>query len=129
MCNSNILLIEIECKHCKTQFYMCRSCYNGHEYCSSECRLESNVQAHRKSQSKYRKSDKGRKKNRISEQNRRRIGKKEENKKTMADRTTNPPIVRVIKYPIMKNKEPRCSFCGALGKVVDVFPTRYRQNI
>ncbi len=124
MCNSYVLLIEIECKHCKTHFYMCRGCYRGHVYCSSKCRLKAYAIAHRESQSNYRTSDEGREKNRISEQNRRRIGRNQENKKTMADETTNPPSLRVIQYPKMQNTEPRCSFCGVFGIIVDAFPPR-----
>jgi hypothetical protein len=45
-------------------------------------------------------------------------------KKTMADESTNTPLWRVILYPIVQNTIPRCSFCGAYGKMVDVFPPR-----
>ncbi len=114
MCNSYVLLIEIQCKHCKTHFYMCRGCYHGHVYCSSKCRLKANIIAHRKSQSNYRTSGERREKNRISEQNRRRIGGNQENKKTMAVETTNPPFHRAIQYPKMQNTMPRCCNCGAI---------------
>ncbi len=100
---------------------MCRGCYRGHVYCSSKCRIEAYVIAHRKSQSNYCTSDEGREKNRISEQNRRRIDKIKE---TMADETTNPPSHRVIQYPKMQNTMPRCSFCGVFGIIVDAFPPR-----
>ncbi len=124
MCNSSVLLIEIECKHCTTHFYICRACYSGQVYCSGKCRNEAYAEAHRKSQSNYRKSYKGRKKNRINAQNRRRIDKNKKNKKTVADESAFPPSFRVILYPILSNTMPRCSFCGAFGKVVDAFPPR-----
>jgi hypothetical protein len=31
MC-SDVLLIELECKHCKLRFNICRKCYRGHVY-------------------------------------------------------------------------------------------------
>ena len=124
MCISNVLLVEIECKHCKTHFFICRACYRGHVYCSSKCRERAYTQAHRRSQSNYRTSETGREKNRINEQNRRRVGKNQDKKKTMADDSTFSPPLRVIQYPIAIDTIPRCSFCGAYGKIVDVFPPR-----
>ena len=59
MCDE-LLLIELECKHCELRFNICRKCYCGHVYCSSSCRREAQVKAHRKAQSRYRTSDKGR---------------------------------------------------------------------
>ena len=59
MC-SDVLLIELECKHCKLRFNICRKCYRGHVYCSSSCRRQAQLKARRKVQSRYRTSDKGR---------------------------------------------------------------------
>lgn len=86
MC-SDVLLIELECSHCKLRFYICRKCYRGHAYCSSRCRREAQLKAHRKAQSQYRTSDKGREAHSHNEKMRR-MGK---TKKTMADTSTNPP--------------------------------------
>ncbi len=122
MCNLYTLLIEIECKYCKTHFYMCRACYRGHVYCSSKCRDKAYAKAHRKSQNKYRKSDKGREENRINAQNRRRTDKKQKNKKTVADESIFTPAFRVILYPKVSSTIPRCSFCGVFGKIVNAFP-------
>ena len=119
MC-SDVLLIELECPHCKLGFYICRKCYRGHVYCSGRCRSEAQLKAHRKAQSRYRTSDKGRQVHSRNEKMRR-MGK---TKKTMADESTNPPPLRVILYPIMQNTRPRCSFCGVYGKIVSVFPRR-----
>ena len=118
---SDVLLIGLECKHCKLRFNICRKCYCGHVYCSSSCRREAQVKAHRKAQSRYRTSDKGREAHSRNEKMRR-MGKV--NKKTMADESTNCPTLRVILYPIVQNTKPRCSFCGVYGKIVDVFPRR-----
>ena len=119
MC-SEVLLIELECKHCQLRFNLCRKCYRGHLYCSSRCRREAQVKAHRKAQSQYRTSKKGRETHSCNEK-KRRLGK---TKKTMADESINFPALRVISYPIVQNTKPRCSFCGVYGKIVDVFPRR-----
>jgi hypothetical protein len=120
-----VLLIKIVCKHCQTPFYMCRSCFRGHIYCSYKCRYESFIKARRVSQSKYRTSKKGRIKHRLYEQNRRRPGRSEKNKKTMADGTTKQRRFRVIFFPVLPETEPRCSFCGSFGRVVSAFPLRW----
>ena len=120
MC-SDVLLIELECKHCKLRFYICRKCYRGHVYCCSKCRIQAQLKAHREAQRQYRDRDKGRETHRRYERMRR-MGKK--NKKNMADESTNTPSLRVILYPIVQNTRPRCSFCGVYGIIVDVFPPR-----
>ena len=119
MC-SDVLLIELECKHCNVRFYICRKCYRGHVYCSSRCRREAQLKAHRKAQSQYRTSNKGREAHSRNEK-KRRMGK---TKKTMADESINFPPLRVISYPIVQNTKARCSFCGVYGKIVGVFPRR-----
>ena len=119
MC-SEVLLIELECKHCQLRFSICRKCYRGHLYCSSSCRRETQVKAHRKAQSRYRTSEKGRETHSRNEK-KRRMGK---TKKTMADTSTNSPPLRVIFHPKVQNTKARCRFCGVYGKIVDVFPRR-----
>lgn len=114
------LLIELECKNCKTRFYICRNCYYGNVYCCSTCRIEAQILAHRKAQKKYRATEKGRETHRIYEKSRR-MGK---NKKTMADETTKAALTRVIQFPIDKNMTPQCCYCGVFGKVVKIFPPR-----
>ena len=119
MC-SEVLLIELECKHCQLRFNICRKCYRGHVYCSSRCRSEAQIKAHRKDQSKYRTSKKGREAHSRNEK-KRRMGR---TKKTMADASTNTPPLRVIFHSIMQNTKAHCRFCGVYGKIVDVFPRR-----
>ena len=119
MC-SDVLLIELECNHCKVGFCICRKCYRGHLYCSRHCRREAQLISHRKAQSQYRTSNKGRQIHSCNEK-KRRMGKIN---KTMADESTNTPSLRVILYPIVQNTKPRCSFCGVYGKIVAVFPRR-----
>jgi len=53
MC-SDVLLIELECKHCQLRFNICRKCYRGHVYCSNSCRRQAQLKARRKVQSRYR---------------------------------------------------------------------------
>ena len=119
MC-SDVLLIELECKHCQLGFNLCRKCYRGHLYCSSSSRRQSNLKASRKVQIRYRTSDQGRATHRCYEK----MQRMSKTNRTMADTSTNPPPVRVILYPIVQNTKPRCSFCGVSGKMVDVFPRR-----
>jgi len=119
MC-SDVLLLELECNHCKLRFHICRKCYRGHVYCSSICRSQAQLKARRKAQSKYRTSIKGREAHSRNEK-KRRMGK---TKKTMADASTNTPPLRVIFHPIMQNTKPRCRFCGVYGKIVAVFARR-----
>jgi hypothetical protein len=90
MC-SDVLLIELECNHCNVEFYICRKCYRGHIYCSSRCRSEAQLKAHRKAQSRYRTSDKGREAHSRNEKMRR----MDKIKKNMADESTNTPPLRV----------------------------------
>ena len=118
--SDHVFLKELQCKHCKLEFYICRKCYRGQVYCSSSCRDKAHLKAHRQRQSRYRATKKGREAHCRNEKMRR-MGK---NKKTMADEGTNPPGLRLILYPILRNTKPRCSFCGAYGKVVEVFPPR-----
>jgi hypothetical protein len=121
----DVLLILIVCKHCKTPFYMCRSCFRGHIYCSHHCRNRAYVKACRIVQSKYRTSEKGKRTHRFYEQNRRRIGRYQKIKKSMADETTRPSQFRVISFPVSPGTKPKCSFCGSFGKVVSAFPLRW----
>jgi hypothetical protein len=119
MC-SDVLLIELGCNHCKLRFYICRKCYRGHVYCSSRCRSEAQLKAHRKDKRKYRISNPGREAHSRNEK-KRRMGKIN---KTMADESTNTPSLRVILYPIVQSTQPRCSFCGVYGKIVQGFLRR-----
>lgn len=120
MCIKKILLIKIVCRHCKKLFLMCRRCYRGHVYCGDACRKEAQKTAHRESQRNYRQTDKGKLTHRENEK-KRRMGRVQ---KTMADDSAMPFVIRVLKFPYRSNQEPRCSFCGALGKIINAFPRR-----
>ena len=86
MC-SDVLLIELECKHCKLRFNICRKCYRGHVYCSNSCRRQAQLKARRKVQSRYRTSDKGRATHRCYEK----MQRMSKTNRTMADTSTNTP--------------------------------------
>ncbi len=125
MCCLNVLLIKIECKYCKTSFYMCRACFRGHKYCSDKCRKIVRDKSQRKSQNKYRTSLKGRETHNRYEQNRRRIKENKNSKKNMAEQSTKKIKLRVIVFPTETDTKPRCSYCGVYGTIVEAFPPRY----
>ena len=122
--NIEVLLKEIQCKFCHIQFFLCRSCYRGHAYCSDECRNQAETEAHRKAQSKYRTSQKGRTANKIA-QRQRRI---KTNKKTVADRASIKPIENDILNPTIINSKAKCHFCGKKGIIISEFPRRGYAN-
>jgi|SaaInlV_200m_DNA_3_1039701.scaffolds.fasta_scaffold03768_1 hypothetical protein len=126
MCESNhVLLIQIECKCCHQNFFLCRSCYKGQIYCCEYCRGTAKKIAHRKAQNKYRTSEKGRKANKIA-QRRRRI---KINKKSVADRGSISLSIRAIMHPLTLPGEIKCRLCGISGRVVERFPRRgYRRT-
>jgi hypothetical protein len=120
MCQTDVLLIELECRYCKISFLMCRECYRGHVYCSTTCRDEAQAISHRISQKKYRRTEKGKKSHRENEK-KRRMGRV---KKTVADDSTRQVLFRLLKFTYIPNQRPRCGFCGIYGKIVGAFPRR-----
>lgn len=124
MCDENtVLLRELECKRCHLRFNICRKCYRGQVYCSSECRIAAQLEAQRQAQQKYRGTEKGLEAHRKAER-RRRMGRSKKNEKTVDDEGTTPPPACVILYPVKPNMIPRCSFCGSYGVIVEKFPHR-----
>ena len=57
--------LSITCKSCNTVFYICKSCYRGHKYCSIKCRNHGYKYNNRKTQAKYQKTFKGKQKHSI----------------------------------------------------------------
>jgi hypothetical protein len=55
---------EIRCGWCGTLFYVHRSCFRGHGYCSAACRHEGNRRRCRKARDNYRRSVEAREDNR-----------------------------------------------------------------
>ncbi len=118
--NHDVILIRIECKLCRQEFFLCRSCYNGHVYCSDQCRMIARIKSHRIAQSKYRTSDEGREANKEAERQRR-INKKE---KTVADQGTISNSSNAILSPFFSSETTTCRFCGVSGRVVESFSRR-----
>src|SRR5579864_7101431 len=45
--------LEIPCKTCSAKFYLCKSCYRGHRYCSGPCRRSGYEESRRIARKKY----------------------------------------------------------------------------
>ena len=52
--------VRIKCRHCKTFFVICISCFRGQVYCGIDCRSEARKLSRRRRQRIYQKSPKGR---------------------------------------------------------------------
>ena len=115
-----VLLKEIQCKHCGSIFYVCRSCWHGQVYCGDRCRGVAQHEAQREAQRRYRQTEKGREAHRQAER-RRRIKK---NEKTVDDEGSTPQLPRDNVHSKLPGKEIRCHFCGSYGVVVKDFPRR-----
>ena len=119
-----VFLKKIQCKHCGSIFYVCRSCWLGQVYCGDRCRRIAQLKAHRESERLYRQTEKGREAHRQGEK-RRRIKKNEKNEKTMDDVGTTPPLACDNVDSNLPGEETKCHFCGAYGIVVKHFPRRH----
>lgn len=53
--------LELTCKMCEKLFLICRSCYRGHVYCSSSCKIEGKKKTRKEAQHRYEKTLKGKK--------------------------------------------------------------------
>ena len=125
-----MLLKKISCRWCGFIFYMCRSCFRGHAYCSDPCRTAAKQKKHCKVQRKYRGTDKG-KKTHCEDENRRRHGLSKKNQKNMDDTSSTALPAWVIgllcrfwSRIFLVEKAPYCHFCGCTGQIVDKFPRR-----
>lgn len=61
-----VLLREHRChaSHCQKIFYLCRSCFRGQRYCSTECRAYARRLQHRVASARYQRSPDGRRSHR-----------------------------------------------------------------
>lgn len=150
-CRSGLVKIVL-CKWCKRFFFICRSCYKNHAYCSDQCQLAGYRRNVNKAQRKYRESDEGKKWHRDWVKQRRlnkAIGK---NKKSVdykstrqrgksckisslipengANGATGMNGYAIPDEPLLVlGKTGRCHICGCLGKIVEKFPRRgYEQR-
>ena len=146
-------LIQIHCRGCDKEIFICRSCWRGQVYCSEACRIVSQCESHRKAQKRYRESPKGkRKRNELEQRRRMRMKIKEgknkkvkKNRKSVDDEGTTvqkkvvkfppgvekPQVVEVesiggVTIKAKKNLDRRvqCHLCGCIGMLVDKFPRR-----
>jgi len=122
-------LIGIPCACCGDIFFMCRSCYRNHKYCSNWCRKTKQLELHRIRQKNYRQTKCGRLNHQDDEKRRRKGQKKKKhgccNYKTdrkcciYMDNQTFEEIKSVL-----VGKVRTCNKCGCTGKVVFNFPKR-----
>ena len=123
MCQNNhsgILLIKIECRRCFKIFYLCRSCYRGHAYCSEPCRSIARRDSHRVAQSKYRTGKEGRKANNDGARRRR----TKQKQKSVADRGSTLKTKSGNMPPFSLLGKIVCLFCQVSGTVVMRFPRK-----
>jgi hypothetical protein len=129
-----LLLLQIRCGWCHLIFYLCRSCWRGHRYCSDPCRLAAKRKQRCEAQRRYRQTAKG-KKTHCEDENRRRHGlskkKVKKNMKNMDDASSTrlPAWCKWLLLAIGKRILPVqtktcCHFCGSCGQIVDEFPRR-----
>ena len=51
--------LELVCKQCQKVFHICKGCYRGQVYCSSDCKITGQRENRRKAQQKYEETKKG----------------------------------------------------------------------
>lgn len=119
-----VFLLEITCLWCGQSFYMCQSCWRGHEYCSALCKDLGYRRCKKKRQDKYRNSKKGQETRRRAERKR----SLSQSSKKSGDAGSNPTSL-VITSPLMQSlHEPCCHFCGQQGVIVKQFPRQRYGN-
>lgn len=129
-----VALLEITCRCCGKQFYVCRRCWHGRRYCSDRCREAAKQESHRESQRRYRRTEKGRKNHREGEK-RRRMGLGKKSEKTVDDAGTTPRYRRsriesevleagIARARLLGYRVCRCRVCGRWGVVVPRFGHR-----
>jgi len=118
-------ILQILCRCCGKIFYLCRTCYRGHVYCSIKCRIAGYLQKHREAQKRYRGTDKGKSKHRELEKKRRnkfkgkKITEKIVNCMSSVIQSMFESIFKIKK--IGEYKTEKCQKCGKMGIVVTDF--------
>ena len=115
-----ILLRAVSCRRCDRTFYICWSCWRGQAYCCDACLRNSQREAHRLSQQRYRQTAKGREAHRQAE----RMRRMQVSEKTVADASSTPAPERDRLPQDHPFFTPSCHFCGGKGVVVEHFPRR-----
>ncbi len=123
-------LISVSCRWCKVIFCVCRCCWRGQAYCSSQCRKAARGASHRQAQRRYRQSAKGRRAHCLSE-NRRRHRKNQSAFKNMDDQPSTQGAsgyMSVFKnakdVSFLPDQHGYCHFCGRRGIIVSEFVRR-----
>lgn len=94
-----------KCRRCGTRFVICRSCYRGHRYCSSECSCASRVESVRSARRRYRASPEGREDHRDRERERRkrrRVG--DHSRENLRTETQAAPCPREVSHARTSNE-------------------------
>jgi len=116
----DVLLKQIQCRHCGRIFYVCWRCWRGQLYCADACRQLSRRQSHLEAQRRYRQTDRGREAHREAERKRR----MKENEKIVDDEGSTPRKACGRRGRSWPENTVRCRFCGLAGTVVAQFPRR-----
>ena len=115
-----LLLKAVSCRRCGRSFYICRRCWRGQAYCCDSCRRNSQREAHRLAQQRYRQTAKGRENHRQAERRRR----MQVAEKIVADASSTHPVKHDRLPQDHQFIVPCCHFCGEKGVIVDHFPRR-----
>jgi hypothetical protein len=123
---------QITCPLCGNHFYICKSCYRGHVYCSKDCSKEGRRLSKKIANKKYRKSLKGIKKQ--AAQSRKYFIQKNKNKNNARDQSSHnqpvvltPTCVDTVELKI-KTKEPYFSKEASLNPNKLLVNIRYNQK-
>lgn len=124
--NKTRTLLSIYCECCSRIFFICRSCYRNHVYCSKECREAGYRQKHRLRQRKYRDTGNGQGNHRKSEKLRR--GRSKIPRILSGVKTLCACIWMKIRSLFVEGdgteQTGHCVQCGAKGMIVEEFSRR-----
>jgi len=95
---------SVTCNFCQKVFYICKSCYRGHKYCSYRCRRKGYLIKQKVAQAKYQKTFKGRMKHALRQ-------KKYRLKKLKQKVTYKTHEKAEIKVNTVSVKKDRCMIC------------------
>ena len=104
----------LSCKHCCNTFVICKSCYRGHKYCSSNCRKFGYEESRKKARVKYDQSEEAK----LDHRDR---SRRHRMRKSVTDKTSKvqlnkikPPSHHEIQMALdkLKNKSGVCISCG-----------------
>jgi len=115
--------IKVTCHNCHACFSLCRKCWRGHWYCSTECSAKAKALRRQRANKRYRESDQGR----LAQQRaQRRHRKRKRDAKTVRDHSSKnsgtclkqPPTNQL---PMEVKSESSCFKCRLCGREVLAF--------